>query len=394
MASIGLLLVIFFGPICWAEETTAPPPASGSAPSAPPATLPSEPPISEPPPAQQPAAPEGGEKPEAHKEAEKAIAQPEETKQPVKVVEVERGGLLLGKGKLEIDLDFAYSHFSNNQLFINGFSILPILVVGNINVERVRRDLFVTSFIGKYGLMEDFQLEVRIPYQVSFNRVSSAVGLSGGGTAQPNQETITQAADLGDVETTLYYQFWKERTSRPALFFGLAWKSKSGRDSFQTVDPANHPPSGTGFTSLKGIVSAIKTSDPAVVFGSISYAYAFPRQDVVLHNARLPPELIDFNPGDNFTFGMGLAYAINYRLTLSFQFLDSITFSSEIVRTDERTGEKIPRTVPNSFLNAAFFRMGVSWSLTPTDSIEFSLTQGLTGDAPDFTFGIKIPYKF
>lgn len=450
VVSIGLLFLIFSGPVCWAEETTASPPTppteqapaqaeekpktetvsspeqpapipetpptgvptppaepstpskeepqKEAAPQVPPTPAPEPPsgaaPVPQPAPAQQPAAPQEEEKPEVHKEAEKAIAPPEEAKQPVKVVEVERGGLLLEKGKLEIDLDFAYSHFSNNQLFINGFSILPILVVGQVNVERVRRDFFVASLTGKYGLMEDVQLEVRIPYQVTFNRVSTAQGIGGTGTALPNIETTSETADLGDIETTLYYQFWKERTTRPALFLGLAWKSKSGRDSFQTPDPANEPPSGTGFTSLKGIVSAIKTADPAVLFGSISYAYAFPRRDVVLHSVNQPPKLIDFDPGDNFTFGMGLAYAINYRLTLNFQFLDSITFSSEITEPDLLTGVKEQRTVTNSFINAAFFRMGASWSVTPTNYIELSLTQGLTSDAPDFTLGIKIPFKF
>jgi len=392
VVSLGLLVAIFSGSISWAEETTAP----SSAPELPPSsTLPTPPAKpSSPSPSSQPAAPQGEEKPEAHKEAEKAIAPPEEAKQQAKVVEVVRGGLLLEKGSFQVDLDFSYTHFSTNQLFINGFSILPILVVGNIDIQRVRREVFVTSFTAKYGLMNDLQLEVRIPYLVSFNRVSSAVGLSGAGTAKQTVETTSETADLGDVEATLYYQFWKERTNRPALIFGLTWKSKSGRDSFQIDDPANKPPSGTGFTSLRGIISAIKTADPAILFGSVSYAYAFPRQNVVLHDVRLPPTLIDFDPGDNFTFGMGLAYAINYRLTLSFQFVDSITFTSEIARRDERSGEKVKSAVPNSFLNAAFLRMGATWGLTPTQTIEISLTQGLTGDAPDFTLGIKLPWRF
>jgi hypothetical protein len=444
-AVIGLLLTVLIDPICWAQETTTPPPATAEpappeaspkptvkqespasaeeqskakeqpktetatpsttppSPAPPPAAPPAPPPSPAPPPAappapppsptQQPAAEKEGGRPEVNKEAEKALAQPEETKPPVKVTEVERGGLLLAPGKFQLDLDFSYIHLSTNQIFLNGFSILPILVVGQINIERVRRDLFVTSFTVKYGLMQDFQLEVKIPYQVSLNRVSTAQGVQGNTIAQENVETVTQAADLGDVETTLYYQLWKERADRPAVIVGLAWKSKSGRDSFQTSDPTDKPPSGTGFTSLRGLISVVKTADPAILFGSFSYAYAFNRYNVVLHNLNKPETLIDLYPGDNFTFGLGLGYALNYRLSLSFQFLDSITFSSQLGQTDQ-SGAKVVRTVPNSFNNAGFFRMGASWTMSPTSSIELSVDQGLTGDAPDFTFEIKYPFKF
>ena len=310
-----------------------------------------------------------------------------------KTAEVERGGLLLQKGKLEVDLDLGYTHISNNQIFINGFSILPILVVGNVDVQRVRRDFLTAALTGKYGIISNLQLEFRIPFQVTFNQVSSVQGIQGSGTAPANVETSSQTADLGDVEATLFYQLRTEELVWPAMILGLNWKSKSGRDSFQTDDPASEPPSGTGFTSLKGIVSAVKTSDPAVLFGSISYAYAFPRYDVVLHIKDRPSQLIDFSAGNNFTYGLGFAYAINYRLSLSFQFSDSITFSSSITETN-KSGAKVERTVTNSFINASFFRMGVTWALTPTQTIEVSLTQGLTTDAPDFTLGLKIPFKF
>jgi hypothetical protein len=241
--------------------------------------------------------------------------------------------------------------------------------------------------------MENIQLEVSIPFQVTFDDVASVQGIQGSGSPGANVETNSQTADLGDVATTLYYQYWTEQPIRPAVIFGLAWKSKSGRDSFQTDDPASHPPSGTGFTSLKGIVSAIKTADPAVLFGSVTYAYAFPRRNVVLHILDRPSQLIDFDAGDNFTYGMGFAFAINYRLSLSFQFSDSITFSSRITQPNA-TGTKIQSVVPNSFINAAFLRMGVTWSISPTQSMEISLTQGLTTDAPDFTLGLRIPFRF
>jgi hypothetical protein len=51
-----------------------------------------------------------------------------------------RGGLLLPSGTLEIDNTTSYFSPSSDHLSVNGFALLPVLVVGDIASQRVRED--------------------------------------------------------------------------------------------------------------------------------------------------------------------------------------------------------------------------------------------------------------
>src|SRR5580704_1057068 len=60
-----------------------------------------------------------------------------------------RGGLLLPSGTLEIDNTTSYFSASSDHLSINGFALLPILVVGDISSQRVREDFLLPSFTAR-----------------------------------------------------------------------------------------------------------------------------------------------------------------------------------------------------------------------------------------------------
>src|SRR5277367_1555503 len=49
-----------------------------------------------------------------------------------------RGGLLLPSGTMEIDNTTSFFSSSSDHLTVNGFALLPVLVVGDIESERVR----------------------------------------------------------------------------------------------------------------------------------------------------------------------------------------------------------------------------------------------------------------
>ena len=44
--------------------------------------------------------------------------------------------------------------------------------------------------------------------------------------------------------------------------------------------------------------------------------------------------------------------------------------------------------------NAAYYNIGMTFAPTPQLSIVPNLAIGLTPDAPDFTFGVRVPYYF
>ena len=321
-----------------------------------------------------------GETPEAEKKAKEALETQEQPKKAAPA-EAEQAQAMLGEGRLQLEYSMMYAHFSTDQLIIDGFSILPILIIGDITVEKVRRDIFIHTVAARYKLFKALQIEVRIPYTFLFSRASEATGTAT--TASPNKETVASSSGLGDIETSLSYQLLQERLSFPAILVGIGFKARTGRDIFQTKDPIADPPIGSGYNSVIGTVSLVKTSDPAVVFGSVSYAYAVPRKNVVFRPKDDDPYLIDYSPGDSIRFGLGLAYALNFRLTLGFQYQQAITLSSHI---DGRQS-------PNSFGNAISLRLGAVWRLNDRVSIDVGMSPGFS-DAPDFRLDLRVPYRF
>jgi hypothetical protein len=87
---------------------------------------------------------------------------------------VSRGGLLLPRWTLEFEQNATYFNASSDRISIDGFTILPVLVVGDIVSERVQRDIVRVAFTTRIGLPGAFQADVRLPYGYEKARTISA----------------------------------------------------------------------------------------------------------------------------------------------------------------------------------------------------------------------------
>ena len=120
-----------------------------------------------------------------------------------------RGGLLLPNGTLEADNTASYFSMSSDHLTVDGFALLPILVVGDITSERLRRDIVIHSLTTRLGLPAKFQMDVTVPYGYILNRTVDATG---------TQSSASQFG-LGDYQRRLLPPAFHPRTrqrSRPA----------------------------------------------------------------------------------------------------------------------------------------------------------------------------------
>ena len=93
--------------------------------------------------------------------------------------------------------------------------------------------------------------------------------------------------------------------------------------------------------------------------------------------------------GNTFNFGLGVAFALNEKMSLAMSFSELISQKSKIKPDD---GDW--QSVDNSNYNAAYFNVGMTFASTPNMSIVPNLSIGLSPDAPDFSFSIKFPYYF
>jgi hypothetical protein len=89
-------------------------------------------------------------------------------------------------------------------------------------------------------------------------------------------------------------------------------------------------------------------------------------------------------PGDNIGLGFGIAYALNYKVSLSMQYQQSVNLSSRI------NGKKLP----DSEINAISLRFGVIWRVNANLSVDLSVSPGLTLDAPDSVVALRLPWRF
>ena len=281
--------------------------------------------------------------------------------EPIEKALIQKGGVLLRKGKLQIEPSFTYAHVSANRIAISGYTIFPVLVVGEINSEEVKRDIFIQSLACRYGLKNDLQVELRVPFRQQLERISVST----------TSETTRSSSGLGDIEGGIFHQFAYEKGVMPDLVAGLSVKSNTGKEPY-----GRDIGLGTGHWAIKGSLVAVKSSDPAILFSKLGYTYNIKRNDITDYGT--------VEPGQSFDYGLGIAFALNYQLAISLQLEQSLTTKMIINH----------QSVPSSFTNVANFKYGFTWSMSKNFSCDVSATHGLTTDAPNFALEVRFPYTF
>ena len=286
---------------------------------------------------------------------------------------IQRGGLLLPSGTLELETSASYFDASSDAISIEGFSILPVLVVGNIVSDRVRRQVALSNVTARLGLPWNFQMDVRAPYGYEQVRTVTA----------DNKETSQHANGLGDVQVSLSRQVAKEHGAIPDLLANVSFKTKTGKDPFALGN--NEIALGTGFYDIQGRITAVKSSDPMILFGSLSYAYNVPAGKMVPDPQNVGQQMLaHFEPGDTSGFQLGAALAVNPEASLTFSWDQSFTRGTTV------NGLRIP----GSNLVGGTLRFGGSYIYMPGRIIDLSLGVGLTRDVPNLQFTVGVPLRF
>ena len=273
------------------------------------------------------------------------------------------GGLLLSPGVFEVTPGMSYIHSSSDSIVIDGFTIAPVLVVGDIFSQRINRDDYLISAQLRAGLPWESQIGVRVPYGIENERTFEA----------DNTETSSHHAGLGDVQLTLSHQFVHAHGSWPDVMGSVRWKSASGRDPYR-ADAEGEVALGTGFNSYEASVTAVTVNDPVVFYNTASYTWT-PSLDK--HIGRVAP-------GDSYGVQLGMTLALNIDASIYFGYGQSFTRHTRV------NGIK----VPNSYLSVGTLSTGVNYVLGKDTTLSVNLDIGLTHDAPDLQFDLALPILF
>lgn len=274
---------------------------------------------------------------------------------------VRRGGMLLPPGVAELEASATYTNASSDNISINGFTIFPVLVVGDITSERIRRRWTTLSLAGRVGLPHDFQAELRVPYTfASLQRVSA-----------DSRETTESAQGIGDVEVGIAKQLYHSRGRWPDLLGRLQWKAATGKGEF---DAGGDFALGSGFNSFRASVTAVKATDPAAVLVTLGYTKTLAANKAIGRVA----------PGDALDVSLGTSLGLSPDLALSF------SVQQRFVNETQLDGAK----VPGSSLELGNLRMGATYTLTSAAAFDFGVAIGLTRDAPDYSLTGTLIQRF
>jgi hypothetical protein len=285
-----------------------------------------------------------------------------------------RGGLLLPSGTLEIDNTTSYYSASSDHLSINGFALLPILVVGDIASQRVREDFLLPSFTARLGLPHKFQMDFLVPYGYESIRTVDAL----------NVQTHATSFGLGDISAGVYRQLTTEHGHMPDMLANVRFKSTTGKDSFSLT--SSEVALGTGFNALQGNLTVAKSSDPVVFFGNLSYTANLPAKHTVPANDPTNPDaktIGSFTPGDAVGFQLGSILALNPEVSMTVGWDQRFTRSTQLNGVD----------IPASYLVEGTLRLGTSYVYAPGKIVDLSFGVGLTPDTPNLQFSVGVPLR-
>ncbi len=310
----------------------------------------------------------------------------------------EQPGVLTQKGKyvLEPSLQFGYS--SSNRVALVGYTIIPALLIGLVDVREVKRNTFSAALTGRTGLSNRLEVEMKVPYVYRSDSTVSRELFTG---TAVERVFDTSGKAIGDVELAARYQLNQGGPDKPYFIGGLRFKTRTGRDPFDVVTDCTRRcvgenvtgtglplqlPTGSGFYSLQPSVTWLFPSDPAVFFGTFSYIHTFKRSNVsrlVLEGQRDP--IGELAPGGVIGFNFGMGLALNEKASLS------LGYDHSSIARIRQNGAPVPGSVRTQL---GTLLVAYSYRLSEKRTLNVSIGAGLTRDTPDVSLTIRLPLNF
>ena len=318
-----------------------------------------------------------------------APEKPEESRPPEVAPLFEQPGVLTARGRFVLEPSVQYSYSSTNRVALVGYTIIPAIVIGLIDVQSVNRQTWTGAVTARYGLTNRLEVEAKLPYV--YRNDDSVTRPLGVGASMDSAFNAT-GKGIGDIEFGARYQLNEPGTDSPYYVAGLRFKTRTGKDSFEvSYRPGSTPgsaslqeelPTGSGFYGIQPSLSVIYPSDPAVFFGGINYLWNVDRN---VNKEILGQTIGKVEPGNaiGFNFGMGLALNEKAAFSLGYE-------HTYIGRT------KIDGAAPRSAIptQLASMLLGYSYRVNNKTSVSLALGAGLTRDTPDMQLTLRMPINF
>lgn len=179
-------------------------------------------------------------------------------------------------------------------------------------------------------------------------------------------------AGIGDISLGGKFILFQQKGSMPDIVGTLEIGMPTGKHPYS--ENSDYAGLGSGHWSGTVGLTAIKSCDPAVIYGGISYTHISKKS----YNGQ------DIQPGEIIGYNMGVSFLINDQLTLGAQIAGNYQTEAKI------DSEKILFSSAEPIV----LRNSLTYALSKNISIEPSIIFGLNDDAPDVSFDFSYSRRF
>lgn len=285
-------------------------------------------------------------------------------------------GILTRRGELVLEPSLEFAHSSVQRVALEGFTFVPAITIGHIDIRRVRRDAVITALAVRYGLTRRLEVEAEVPYVW---RQDSVTARPLDVTASRDETHEVSGWGLGDLEMSGRYQLNRGTGGWPYLVANLRVKTATGTSPFHVP---THPrtglqeelPTGSGFWGVQPSLTAVLPSDPAVLYGNLSYLW---------NQRRQVSGFGEIDPGNALGLSLGLGLGLNDKLSVSFGYQHSVVGRTEL------DGAAIEGS---DTYHLGALLVGVTYRRRPDRSVTLSVALGVTEDSPDVRVVLRTPF--
>jgi hypothetical protein len=304
------------------------------------------------------------------------------------------GGVLTPKGQIVLDPSIEYDYWSQNQLGVNGFQIIPGITFGNVFANRVEQNITTAALTGRYGITDRWEVNVKVPYIYNTGQTISLIPV---GTTAELLSVSATGTGIGDIQFGTSYQFNTGDNGWPILVGNLLFKTATGISPFDVpIITVNDPngnflegqpkklATGTGFYAAEPSLTVLLPTAPGVLFANLQDIHNIGRTVNVQNVEGGPGTPVFLQPGENPAITFGIGFSLNDRAALTFSYQQSHVF----------TAFSNHQAISGSPYSYGTFNFGLGYQISQSTRLNLSVGIGAGPNTPVAKVLLEVPYKF
>ena len=302
----------------------------------------------------------------------------EQVQPAVQAIE-DQSGALTPAGNLVLEPRFEYVNDQRSRVLLEGFTVIPAISVGNIDIRQVDRNTVIGSTTARLGITDRFEIDVNVPFV--YREQDTTARPVGTGSEEDTTDNL-DGNGLGDIQFAGHFQLNSGSGGWPFFIGNLSARAPTGKDPFDVdldddTGLENELPTGSGFWGIEPSLTMLYPTDPVVLWGTAGYLWNIEDSKTIKSTG----ETVDVDPGDALRFSVGMGVALNEETSFG------LGYQHDYVLKTKQDGTK----VQNSDLQLGSLLLSGSYRLNDSTSMNMQVNAGLTDDAPDLRVLLRMP---